>query len=480
MDLFCHEKNVSVRTDFNDKYELIQIFRDVNPDMLDFMTPTDFSSAGIQRKGRVDPWHFEIPFAVSTDECPPQQVAGEWLGGNHAAPFCVSVKLKDHNKTYADIGSLWRDNSGVLWTLLGVHKNSLTFMSENLGTREDYKFSDNIDTSLTFVENGRNRDDIVFESQYRDGIKPIVSFNKKEVIAIMPSGEEIVNASAMGCKEVVICEEYDILNPATLCEWVRKNRPADGYTSPLLRINADAMINCKIKYKVLNDGTVLSIFNNTALENVNYGLCMGIMYQEKCDFMGKGIYRYIPKVLPFECDGYTYDFTVPFNTSERNCPNFFVTKDYWADKNSPPDRQLDFIKDSDNTNAVVFAGGYLPVLDGHPDIRKNNLKFSNQIIRTNKTYPTFASKDYLKQISGVAYRKYFFNPSSKSTVYDISFDGIKYVFVDFFEFDTVTINTDGKKTEIYEKSDCLTINSTDKALTISANKGFAVIKIFEE
>ena len=101
---------------------------------------------------------------------------------------------------------------------------------------------------------------------------------------------------------------------------------------------------------------------------------LGIMHQEKCDLYRGGLWRYIPKVKPFEAKGYALDFARPLRTTAQTLPDYVpLSPDTWTNPASPPDRQIDFIRREDGSNAIAFASGFLPVADGLPHRRAANI-----------------------------------------------------------------------------------------------------------
>ena len=97
--------------------------------------------AGLIQKDKRDCFHLDIPFHLSNDEVPSMQINGHWNGAGHGEPCCIALYAPSHNKTIADVGSVWKDEAGVTFTLLRVAtEDHLIFVSENIGTLEDYKF----------------------------------------------------------------------------------------------------------------------------------------------------------------------------------------------------------------------------------------------------------------------------------------------------------------------------------------------------
>ena len=149
MDISLHQTRLSVRTSFDEERDLIQIFSGMKSENLDYNDPIDFRVAGLQRKGHGDIWHVDEALAVTTDEAAPVMLLDDWMGSNHGYSCAVRAYVPAHDKTYADIGSLWEDEAGIRWTLLRVEEDMLLFLSENVGvSEEDFCFESAIKYSL--------------------------------------------------------------------------------------------------------------------------------------------------------------------------------------------------------------------------------------------------------------------------------------------------------------------------------------------
>ncbi|MBR5236243.1 MAG: hypothetical protein IKW06_02565 [Clostridia bacterium] len=469
MEISTYKGMVVFKTEFNEKFDLLQYFRAIDMEDITYHAATDFKAAGLQRKGHMDIWHMDIALAVSTDECPPQQLNKNYMGGNHGAPFCVCVQSGDICEEDYEIGSVWLDDEGTKWMLLKTFNNALVFISENLGTKTNFQFKKKITGKLTAYKNTKNVEAICDFKQSLYDYTPIIRMKKKQLVATMADGTELYNTSVSDCVEGRIEEEYDVLNPASFFDASTDEYKKDG----------EAIINCKICYRILNDGTITCEFENNLLQDVNYSMCMGLMFQEKCNsFMG-GVCRYIPKTLPFESGGYQYDCRKPHDYAVQPFPDLNLTPEYWENPLMPPDRVVDYFKDLNNDNVAGFAGGYLPVYDGVGEVRKDNLRYSNMVVETNKAYPIFANLEFMKHTHGVGYRKYFDCRKNNSSLYTIDYDGATYYYIDFFAKDSLTIDVKGKQFCVVEKSENIASSEQNGVLTVSGDMGYFVLKVMQ-
>ncbi len=474
MDFSIFGQELSIKTSFSQKYDLIQMFRGIKDYQFDSNSPVDFRGAGLQRKNSIDMWHFEIPLAITTDEAIPIWINGDFAGGNHGRCCGNVVTSTSHGKDISDVASLWKDEEGTKWTLLRVlSENVLMFISENIGESEvDYAFKSEILGNLTYVSHGKHKEDIIIEKQSPNNqIQPSVKHTKKEIYSIKDGQRKREFFEAKDIDALEIVHEFDLINQATMPDALRKLRPKEGFKSnPYLGVGK-TMARGKVIYRIDDDGTILVDFDYQNLSCVDFSICMGIMYQEKCNY-GKGIYRYIPKQKPFEYNGVRYDFSVPCDTDMENYPHEFMsTPDTWENPNSPPDRQIDFIKDSSGKIIAGFAGGFLPVYEGEPSVRKNNINSAVLFYRTRKTYPRFKEGSRMKTARGVGYKKYFDVLGSVSE-YRVTYGKTTYIYIDFFGEGQKELCED---VTIFEKSDRVKVEKQGNKTIISGKKGYAVL-----
>ena len=469
---------VLFRTPFSDKYDLVQKFRGICKTSLDYNNPLDFSEAGLICLDKWDFWHIDIPFSLPSDEAAPVFVYNEYIGANHGFYGAVAISLREHDKTVEDIGSLWVDEEGTKWILISVNADMLTFISENIGESiSDYAFKKHVSGKLIYKDNGLHTSDICgVEKSWLTVMEPVIRHKSFEIV-VYKGGKKYELSHGMECDRAEIHEVYEIVNPVSMSQEIYKNRPEGGYKAPINSAMGKPMMSVNLVYHIENDGTILCDFEYKNLMNVQFLRCMGAMFQEKLDSFGGGVYRYIPKMLPIDTDEGVFDFSCPVDTA----PGFFpknkqITKEYWENPISPPDRIVDYMRSSTEDSGVGFACGYIPVFDGKPEIRARNLKSAVHIVKTRKGYPFFMDKDKIISARGVAYKKYFATQKKSSSVYTVEYNGEKYMYIDFFEKDTVTIPECGN-ISVCEKSDGVSYSIENKTLIISADKGYMVLKI---
>jgi len=441
MDVSRNGTEVAFRTAFSAEYDLVQVLTGLSS-LPDKNCPVDFKLAALQHRGCRDIWHMDQVLAFSTDECSPMVIRGEDIGGNHGHPCALRVAAPGHGRQLADVGTLWRDESGMTFTLLRVEsEDSLLLLSENTGpSQTEYAFADHAQGVLICAEKDMSPVSIVPLRQ-EGGVQltPAIRHRKRELRCCV-KGQWLLLNHAEGCEGAEITEEYEIINPATVARVLRSGRPEGGYTvQPSLAVG-EAMFLHRMTYRIEADGTILCSFDHQTLQEVQMSCYLGIMHQLKCDLYGGGIRRYIPKVKPFTAKGRALDFSRPCLTTGETIPNNVpLTPDLWTNPASPPDRQLDFLCRADGTAAVGFACGFLPVEDGRPECRAQSIDEAAVLVSSCKTYPTFAGgmtsgregRSY-PRLKGTAYKKYFLPPAAGHAVYTVPCGEDTYVYMDFF------------------------------------------------
>ena len=464
---------VLARTAFDEKYDLIQKFRGLDGESTLYNKPVDFMESGLMQRDKWDYWHIDIPFALNTDEAVPAFVNGSFIGGNHGHHGAVSVFAPSHGKGLADVGSVWQDGRGELFTLMRVSdEENLLFLSENKGkSAADYKFLTEIVGSLVYVGNGENTQEILPTGQACADLRRAIRHKTKKVFAYKDGVKKLALGEEV-CDYAEILEEYDIINPSTVAESLRKARPVGGFERrPDLADYGEAMISCRIVYRIENDGTVIVDFDYKKHCDVRFERFMGAMYQEKLNVYKGGIFRYYPNVLPFTTEEGSFDFSSPLPIVDAPFPKYKeLTKECWK-KDSLNDRVVDYFRDENGRDKLAFACGFLPLYEGKPEIRQNRVSNLATVIRTRKHYPTFADGN-LDGARGIAYKKYFIPAADGASYYKVGAEGKKFIYADFFEKKELEIPVEGE-VELFEKSEGIEFERRGQVLRVSGKKGYA-------
>ncbi len=481
MDISISGGDIAIRTAFDDKYDLVQVMRGVRPGLLNRNEPVDFRLAGLVRKHHRDIWHIDCALAFSTDECSPFVINGEDIGGNHGQPCALLATVPKHGCTCRDIGTAWRDETGLRWTLLRAESpDALLFLSDNIGPSEtEYAFASHITGGLRCEGDERVLVPIAQEPgrQMTRAIRRV----RCDVEYEQDGQWRPVTGDLEGVTRARIVEEYEVICPSTVAAALREKRPAGGFTAPQGLDVGKAMALHRMTYRIEPDGCILCDFDHEILMDVRMTWYLGIMYQEKCD-LGGGAHRYIPKLRPFVHGGVDYDFSHPWDTTNGPLPETFsLTPETWAVPDSPPDRQIDFLRREDGSCPAAFAGGFLPIFDGAPEIRRNNITDAGDLVASRKTYPTFAggkrNDQPICRMRGAAYKHYFVPGSGASSLYAVEYDGMVWFFLDFFARDERMIPMAEPAAVTLLESAGITWKRTADGLTVAGEQGYAVFCI---
>ena len=489
MDISRNGGEIAFLTAFSDTHDLVQVMCGL-ASVEGRNSPVDFRLAALQRKGHPDIWHMDQVLAFCTDECSPMVINGEDIGGNHGHPCAIRVTAPGHSLTVRDVGTLWTDESGMSFTLLRVESaNVLLFLSDNIGpSMTDYHFAARIEGALTCADTVA-----ILQPQSQQGgvqLTPAIRHIRREAVCLKDGAWLDIGGWMPGCACAEIREEYEIINPATVAGAIRAGRPEGGYTLQPSLAAGEKMFLHRMTYRIEPDGAILCSFDHECLQDVPMPYYLGIMHQVKCDVYGGGIKRYIPKVRPFTAKGKAVDFTRPFPTTEDTLPDYVpLTPDLWTNPASPPDRQIDYICRPDGMAAVGFASGFLPVDDGAPAIRAAHITDAGTLVKSCRTYPTFAGgldsvrrpgdpHPTFPRLKGTAYKKYFLPCAPEASVYTIPHGADTYVYMDAFSDapQTLTFPT-SPKSSVRMLEATLPCKQDASVVTAAGSTGYAVFQI---
>lgn len=426
------------------------------------------------------------------DEAAPIYFNGGYIGANHGYIKTQNIYLANHGKTYADIGSSWVDDSGMTFYIIRyIDANNIWVLGENVFDSDIFGAAGNIVGSLTHVEGARNTQPLSGFIRTAKQLRPATKNLTKKVL--LNGKKEISNNGTYYGKSVDIVEFYDIVNPFSALDKIRANKPVGGYTKNPPLNDGDSVVSVSNIYRFFSDGTNLIITDITNHLDIDFGY-FGITQQgASSDAFGGGVYKYLPKSLPLTEGSTVYDLRTPIDNANI-VDALHYTSPYWEMTGNPPDRTIDYFKDSNGDNQLGFALGYLPIGDGID--RANKVEDAWFINNTKKNYPKFVDsklgsplpKD--TSIQGIAYRKFYplNDLKSSGSVYLIPFNNETLVYIDYHkEIDEhIELPKDlvGRSFTIIEKTDNVKIFGsmvTDKIrIKVSLADpmyGYAVLKI---
>ncbi len=462
------------RANFNEKYDIVHQFTNLIGAPISRNGQIDYLNSKLIEKENRNSWNAPIVLSTSSDEAPPCVINGAFIGGGHGEPCCVTLYAPKHNKTLADLGAVYTDDSGTKFTIVRIHNDDYVMVvSENIGESvTKYRFKMVIEGDLKYLSNGEDKSDIkIVEQKKNDYLSNALRHLKRQVVCYK-DGERKIIITSMECDYAEIEEAYYIINPATVAPALTAERPEGGYKhEPMLSDFGEPMLLLDHKFRVNPDGTILVDFTIEKKMDIFLNSYMGVMYQEKKDVYGGGIHRVLRKLKPVTTPEGTFDFSTPYPLRGAEFPSGITPNtEHRLYPDNPFDRIIDYFRDEEGKDRLGFTCGYLPVYDGHPSIRKDIVDGLILIYKSRKAYPFFISGNHVQKARGVCFKK-FFNTEQRSSVYAMEFEGKKYIYFDIFEKNTLTYKANGKITlhEVYG----LDYKVEDGLITVSGDKGFA-------
>ncbi len=466
---------VAFRANFNDKYDIVHQFTNMDGCPLSRNDHVDYLSSALIEKDNRDIWNAPIILSTSSDEDPPVVMNGCFIGGGHGQPGAVDVYSPNHGKTLADVGAVYQDGEGTKYTLIRVHNEDyLNFISENIGESVyNYRFKSTIVGKLKYISDGKDTSDVKVKEQSLSFLYSANRILKKKIVGYK-DGEPKTILFSIECDYGEIQEDYQIINPATVAPALTAGRPEGGYKhTPDMSLIGEPMLTIKYIFRINPDGTILVDFDVERLQNVRFDRFMGVMYQEKKNVYGGGIFRFLSNLKPFTTPEGTFDFSKPYPLRGAPYPeSYSPTADDYFDKDKPFDRIVDYFRDTDGNDKLGFACGFLPIYDGKPETRKVQLSSAIHIYKTRKAYPNFMAGITRNSFRGVAYKK-FFDTANRSSCYAMEYNDKKYIYFDFFSENELSYPV-GKDVSLLELSGDLTYSIDDGEIKAKATCGHAL------
>ncbi len=279
MDIAVNKTYAVFRTPFSETEDLVQSFSGIRGGGVNDQDPVDFFCAGLVRKACPDIWHADRLLALSTDEAPPQVIAGADMGGNHALECAVAAETAGAVLTVSDIGTLWRDEKNLGWTCLRLLPDGRgLFASENIGPSDtEYAFAEEITGSLRRADGALLR---VTGQEPRIPMASCIRHRSRRITALKNGRWQRADGDVQGCDQAQIREVYEIVNPVSAIRALRDKRPPSGYTVEQSLALGDAMLRADILYTIHPDGAVVTDFDYQALQPIPWQGFLGLMYQE--------------------------------------------------------------------------------------------------------------------------------------------------------------------------------------------------------
>ncbi|MCA0388460.1 MAG: hypothetical protein LCH52_08195 [Bacteroidetes bacterium] len=417
-----------------------------------------------------------IIHSAGDDICPWYTQNTGYIGANHGFNT-AKVTVASHDKTTADVGSLWTDGVRQWYLADIINSTSLHFSCKTSGS--PWTATSSITGStLTHVSGATNTSTVTITAQELLQAEPITLNRDKKYLL---DGKYDLTDGVVGYADFFdIVDLYDMVDPSTII-----------ISYPVNWSNGSAWVRNKITYRFGNYGSTVVNYTAEILRPLNLGY-MGFIQSAK---MTKGsydkVFAYMPKVLTN--NGYDLKAIIDF-TSNPSVPLNY-TDTYLESASNPPDRLIEFLGDNDGTKRVGYAHGY-NIVYGHGKSASRDANNANQwnIHTSSKSYPHCI--DNLGNISAgtvfqvIAYRQYF-DPQlypNTTCVYHHKVGNNDMVYIDIHQNVTnlkiqLPSFLTGKAITLVEKNSDLTlvtdelVTSDGVIVTVTNNYGYAVLKL---
>lgn len=292
------------------------------------------------------------------DEAAPPNYNGTYIGGNHGCDSLRVVTSTGHNKTVADVGSEWLDDSGRKWYILRVVDASTIWMlSENTGTATVWVFDKTFSNStLTHSANATHTGNLTITSSAAGQLKPAI---KNRIAKALLDGEtQIIADGLYYCNSIDLVETYDIVNPASALDYIKTQY--GQATQPALN-NGDVQVSISNIFRFDETALCTIISDFIAIQAISLSGGGYYGFQQSICLNNAGSYPnlkyYMPKSLPITVGARTFDLRTA-ETINSATGDLELTSAYWEVPTAPPDRYIQFLADSGSVNKIAFAAGF--------------------------------------------------------------------------------------------------------------------------
>ena len=400
-----------------------------------------------------------------------------YFGGNHGLNV-ADVTVASHDKTSADVGSIWSDGT-LQWILADVYSSThLHFVQKNSGVEGTWTSTYVVNgSSLSHVSGATHTGSVSFSSQT---IKIATPASLNRVKSYIVDGKYAITDNVVTYADYFdIVDQYDMVDPSTLV-----------VAYPVNWANGSPWFRHTIVYRCQNYGAVVVDHSFEVFRKVNLGY-MGGMQSAK---ITKGAYAKVLAYMPNALTNTGYNLALVGDiTSIASTLDY--TSTYWGEADNPPNRLVQFLADSGNTKYVGFAQGYnVSVGAGKKASRVANCYNVWQIYSSGKIYPRFADNKAGMQNAGTffnvkLYRQYF-DPqlhAGTTCVYFHKVGESDYVYIDVHSsVNNLKIKLPdymvGKSTTVVEQHSNVSLVTTESVTSAGVivtvtDYGFIVLKL---
>lgn len=313
------------------------------------------------------------------DDIGPSSFNGTYIAGNHGFLCVDRITVTGHDKTDADIGSIWTDEKGKTYVLVYIYDaNSLGFIMFNAKMMANGIMnpgSPTIGTTMTHQSGATNTASVVIED--RTSTQAWKSWNHYTLRLFVDDVEYDLGAGqTIAGDKIELVTEYNVIYiPAMLTYLMNNvgNNTADSQNSDEIE---DYYAKIAIRYSFNKNGS-LSEYNSYYINktlNIGYiGLVQSISIKNGTN----PPYTYIPDT--------TYDVLTPHDGSVTQR----FSKDLWNDEGKAPYRYYQF---TDETAVKGMCLTYDRSIGwGNNEKRLPHLSDAGMYFTSTKMYPSFIS-----------------------------------------------------------------------------------------
>lgn len=386
---------------------------------------------------------------------------------------CPQVTVA-HDKTSADLLSLWQDTSGKQFYLIKIiDANNLLFYCKPYTDTSGLKVVASITGNLSHVSGATHTTDISTTTQTLVQQYPVTLNNVNKMFI---DSVQIVSDGTYKGDEVKFVTEYDVSDQTALII----QTPFTFNSGPsFLRISAS------YTYQANGACVVRHTANFKRSRYINYWYVV----QAGAPGLPTGYpkrFTYIPKVA--DVGGVNYKNIVETTTLP---PQITYTSLNVESSANPPDRQINFFATSAGAKNIGFALGYNTEIGAaKPSVRGAQAEYW-QVASTGKAYPRIIARLTVNGdiVEVLSYRCFFDNTvnANPTCVYSYKVGDSTYLYIDYHKNvtkDSVSIPAEltGKSMTVVEKTDSFTLHNQDVApangllVSVTGAYGYAVIK----
>lgn len=410
------------------------------------------------------------------DDISPPNVQGTYIGANHGFNCVDKITVTGHDKTDADIGSVWIDGTNKTYVLTHIYDvNTLGFVMFNDTNMNNGLMgygNPAVGSSLIHQSGASNTTSIVIEA--RESTQLWQCFNKYSM-SLLVDGVKIDHDEDkihIGDR-IEILTQYNVIYVPAMLRYLMEHVGYNNADSQHSDEIEDYYMTMYINYQFNRNGSI-STYSSFYM---NKDISVGYISLVQSMSISSTPYSYVPDTI-------TYQTPVLHEGVEQK-----ITNTDWAKQDKAPYRFYQF---ADNT----FGKGIILAYDrsigfGSNEKRITQLSYTMRYANTKKMYPCFIAGGTIAKgiyFDGMAARVplYKYDPDVTSVGWYWSNEDI-HLMIDTHN----SVNKDiilpdymnNMRIEILDKTDSVTCNQTyifnNKLRFISSEYGYLVLRLYK-